>query len=80
MVTGQAEARWRFGERWGTVAFAGGGRLADSFGELSFGETLPNLGVGMRFLASEAHGVNVGVDFAKGEHDGVWYFRIGEVF
>lgn len=80
MLTAQAEARWRFSDRWGSVAFLGGGWLAESFSDLSFGEALPSYGVGVRFLASEEHKVNVGIDYARGEDNDSWYFRIGEAF
>ncbi len=80
MLTAQAEARWRFSNRWGSVAFLGGGWLAESFGDMDLSDAVPSYGVGVRFLASEEHNVNVGIDYARGDDSDSWYFRIGEAF
>jgi hypothetical protein len=80
MFATQGELRWQFLERWGAVAFAGVGSVAPSFGELDESKSLPSYGVGLRFLASRAHKVNVSVDVARGRDDTALYFRIGEAF
>lgn len=83
MATIQAEYRWRFGQRWGAVAFAGTGAVAPSAGDLRLvgSESLPAAGVGLRFLAATKQRVNVSVDYAVGK-DGSegWYFYIGEAY
>ena len=53
---------------------------ASGLSELFDGEPLPAAGVGLRYQASEAYGVNVSVDYAVGRDDGALYFRIGEAF
>jgi translocation and assembly module TamA len=47
LLEGSAEARWRFGERWGAAAFVDGGNAFEDWGDaadLSYG-----VGVGVRY-------------------------------
>ncbi len=41
---------------------------------------MASAGVGLRFLASQEHRVNVCVDWAAGDNSDVFYFYIGEAF
>ncbi len=80
MFATQAEYRWRFTDRFGFVAFAGLGSVAESLSDFSGDDFLYSGGVGLRYLASTDFGVNVGVDFAVGQGSNALYFRIGEAF
>ncbi len=77
----QVEARWRFYKRWGLVAFAGGGRVDDSFGNHGEGETIPSYGVGLRWMVLESKRINVRVDYARSNNgNSAWYLSVSEAF
>jgi outer membrane protein assembly factor BamA len=80
MYAAQAEARWRFGERFGAVLFAGTGAVARTFSELWSVRQLPSAGFGIRWLASTTYKVNVSADLAFTRNDQAAYFYIGEAF
>jgi outer membrane translocation and assembly module TamA len=81
MIAAQAEYRLRLSSRFGAVAFAGAGSVADTFGNLFSSTVLPDAGVGLRFLAIPSQGVNISVDYAWGR-DGSsgLYVYIGDAF
>ncbi len=62
MLTEQAEARWRYSSRWGSVAFLGGGWLAESFGDMDLSDAVPSYGVGLPFLGARRFHPLQGVD------------------
>ena len=80
MVATQGELRWNFHGRWGAVAFAGVGAVGPSWSDWSGVPSLPSYGVGLRWLASKVHKVNVSLDWARGRDDDAIYLRIGEAF
>jgi outer membrane protein assembly factor BamA len=80
LVAAQAEYRWQFYERFGMVAFAGIGSVAPKIDEFNTDNLLPSTGFGLRFMASEDHRVNIGIDYAFGRESQALYFRIGEAF
>jgi hypothetical protein len=80
LVATQAEYRWQFYERFGLVAFAGVGGVAPEIDGFDTGSLLPSAGLGLRFMASEEHDTNIGIDFAFGRESQALYFRIGEAF
>jgi hypothetical protein len=80
-ILAQVEGRWRFYKRWGLVAFAGGGRVDDSFGNRGEGETIPSYGVGLRWMVMESKRINVRVDYARSSNGGsAWYLSVAEAF
>jgi outer membrane protein assembly factor BamA len=80
-LSAQAEARWRFYKRWGVVAFAGAGRVDDSFGGNREGDTIPSYGVGLRFMLLKSQRINVRVDYARTDNGGdAWYLSVMEAF
>ena len=80
-ILAQVEARWRFYKRWGLVAFAGGGRVDDSFGGRGEGETIPSYGAGLRWMVMESKRINVRVDYARSDNGGsAWYLSVAEAF
>jgi hemolysin activation/secretion protein len=76
----QAEYRWAFAKRFGIVAFAGFGYVADKISEIQLGDVLPSAGVGFRYMMIPEYRINIGVDFAVGKDDTAFYFRITEAF
>jgi len=77
----QAEVRWRLYKRWGIVAFAGAGRVDDSFGNLGEDETIPSYGVGLRFMLLESQRINLRIDYARSDKGReAWYLSVTEAF
>jgi outer membrane protein assembly factor BamA len=77
----QVEARWRFYKRWGLVAFAGAGRVEDSFGNFGEGETIPSYGVGLRWMVLESQRINIRVDYGRSNNgNSAWYLSVTEAF
>lgn len=66
--------------RVGCVVFGGVGEVAASPGKLTLGGLHGSAGAGLRFKLLPASGLNLGVDFAKGEGESNLYFLLGEVF
>jgi len=80
-IYAQAEVRWRFYKRWGMVAFAGAGRVEDSFGGRGEDETIPSYGVGIRFMLLESQRINLRIDYARSDHGNeAWYLAVTEAF
>ena len=80
MVTMQVEYRKRLSSRWGAVAFGGIGQVAGSFGAFNRENIRTGAGFGVRWVASESHGVRLSVDLAWGDGDAAAYFYVGESF
>jgi len=80
MATVQAEYRWRFYKKWGMVAFAGVGKVAEAWSDYNFNDLLPSAGVGLRFKLSKTTDLNLSVDYAVGKDSDAWYFYVGESF
>lgn len=66
LIAGQTELRYRFSNRFGIVAFAGGGRVFAN-GDFSFKQFKPSVGGGMRYFYDPAKGLSVRADYAVGE-------------
>lgn len=79
-ASGQAEARWRLGKRWGMVGFAGAGKVGNSFSGLDDRDLVPSYGVGLRFMVLKAKRVNMRLDFAWSENSDAIHFSVGEAF
>lgn len=81
MLTGQVEYRKQLTSRWGMVFFGGLGQVADNWGDYTRDNIRTSAGLGVRWVASEAHGVRLSIDLAWGEGgDSAAYFYIGEAF
>ncbi len=80
MIAAQTEMRWRIGERWGVVAFAGAGAIGPSFAELPSQKILPSIGAGLRWRASKDYKVNISVDVAFTKGNNAIYLYVGEAF
>jgi hypothetical protein len=66
LIAAQAEIRYRFMNRFGIVAFAGGGRVyaGDNF---TLKDLKPNYGIGGRYFFDTAKGLSVRLDYGIGE-------------
>jgi hypothetical protein len=80
-IAGQVEARWRFSERWGAVAFGGAGLVDRPFADNGDGETIPSYGVGVRFMVLPSQRINLRLDYGRSDTgSGAWYLSVGEAF
>ena len=80
MVTGQIEYRKRLSPRWGAVVFGGLGQVGNTFGDFDRENIRTSAGLGVRWIASQEHGVRISVDLAWGDGDNAAYFYVGESF
>jgi hypothetical protein len=76
----EVEARWQISQRWGAVAFAGAGQVRNSFSGLEDSDTIPSIGVGLRFLVQQAQHISLRLDYARSDEDDAVYFFVGEAF
>lgn len=82
LLSGQAEYRWQFAERWGAVAFGGLAKLWDEdLKELITEDIYYSGGVGIRYMINTDQKLNFRVDVAVGNDDnkGI-YVGIREAF
>ena len=66
LMTAQAEIRYRFMNRFGIVAFAGGGNVFAN-GNFSLQNLKPDYGFGGRYFFDTAKGLSVRLDYGVGE-------------
>ena len=79
-MSGQAEARWRFSERWGLVGFAGGGYAKDLFSTIDNRSWIPSYGLGLRFMVLKSKRINMRLDYARSLDNDAIHFFVGEAF
>jgi hypothetical protein len=79
-VSAQAEARWRFTERWGLAAFVGSGRVDDTLSGLRENDRVPSYGAGLRFIIQKEKRINLRLDYAQSRDDDAVSFFVGEAF
>lgn len=78
VAVAEVELTWRFTPRWSTNVFTGGGRAANSFGDLHDDAQLANsVGMGFRYLIASRYGVVMGADIARGPEDTAFYIQAG---
>jgi len=78
-LTAQAEVRWNFYDRWTALAFGGGGRIADTVGEIGSANNNFAGGAGFRFMLVEKQKLSIGIDVAYAEDAEVSiYFQVGD--
>lgn len=66
LIAAQTELRYRFVNRFGLVAFAGGGKVFAN-GNFSLNDLKPNYGFGGRYFFDTAKGLSVRLDYGIGE-------------
>jgi hypothetical protein len=76
----ETEQRIHLWHRWSTVAFVGAGRTADSWDDLSGGDTPYNLGFGPRYQLAKAFDLDLGLDVAWGPDSFGWYIVFGNAW
>ena len=79
-VSGQVEARWRLGKRWGLVGFAGAGYAIHPIIKDRDNDAIPSYGVGVRFMVLAAKRINLRVDYARSTDSDAVYVSVGEAF
>lgn len=79
-ASGQLEGRWRLGQRWGLVGFAGAGYARDVYSEIDNREWIPSYGVGIRFMVLKSKRINMRLDYARSSDSDAVHFMVGEAF
>ena len=80
VVAFQTEYRMPLYWRFGLVAFAGFGQVADKLENMEFGEFKPSGGLGLRFALIPDQKVNLRIDMGVGKDDGSIDINIMETF
>lgn len=80
LVEAEIEGRWNVTPRWQLSVFAGGGRVAESSGELSEAASQVARGVGFRYMMARRYGFMMGVDIAQGPDETAWYIQAGSAW
>ena len=81
MVAAQAEARWRFANRWIATGFGGVGVVEPAMPRWAERDSLPAAGVGLHWIAAPENLITVRAEYAIGEgglHG--FYVAIGQAF
>jgi outer membrane protein assembly factor BamA len=76
----QAEYRRQLIGRFGAVAFAGTGAVANQYNDLSVGQARIAYGAGLRFALSPEDRINIRFDVGFTEEQTAFYLTIGESF
>ncbi len=79
-VTFEVRGGMDLNPRWSLLGFAGGGRAADGFSELSSAETHGAYGAGFRYLLARRLGMRIGIDVAKGPDETYAYLVMGSAW
>jgi len=76
-LVGETEWRWDFWRRWSIVGFTGSGWVANEWNELQLDLAKITYGTGFRYFIARAYGMHMGLDFAWGPEEFVWYITLG---
>jgi len=80
LVTFQSEYRFPLIWRFGGVAFAGLGRIANDFSEFGFDDIQYSIGLGARFLIDPKEKLHMRIDYGFGRKGSGFYVTFGEAF
>lgn len=80
VVVAEAEGRFNFNENWAAVAFYGKGWVDNNLPATETEQNIRAHGVGARWRALKDQGVWVGLDFARGPEDDVYYIQVGHAW
>ena len=73
----EAELTWQLSYRWSVNAFAGSGWAANEIGDLFDTPSRVTKGGGFRYLVASRYGFEMGLDFARGPKQTVFYIQAG---
>lgn len=76
-LVGETEWRWNVWRRWSLIGFAGSGWVANEWVDLHLDEAKISYGTGFRYFIAREYGMHVGLDFAWGPEDFIWYVTMG---
>jgi hypothetical protein len=76
----ELEANYEINYRWEVSAFVGAGRVANELDEIGDASNLYNRGAGFRYRVARRYGFFMGLDFARGPEDNVWYIQAGSAW
>lgn len=81
ILAGQAEARWRFANRWIGTAFVGAGEVQPIVPRSADADSLPAAGVALHWIAALENLITVRVQYAVGEGGAhAVYVAVGQSF
>ena len=80
LIAFQAEYRAKIWKFIGVTAFIGGGEVAPTLKDFTFGGIKPNYGLGLRFKLDKKEHVNLRVDYGFGVQSRGLYVEISEAF
>lgn len=76
----EAQLDYIISDRWEVLAFAGVGRVATDFEDLSDADNLYARGIGFRYQIAKRYGLYMGIDVAKGPDDNIFYIQSGSAW
>lgn len=79
-ISGQIEARWQLGGRWGLAGFGGGGYSRFAYGRIDKRTWVPSYGVGIRFMVLKVKRINMRLDYARSFDSDAIHLAVGEAF
>ena len=79
-LAAQIEARWRLNDRWGLVAFTGGGSIYGPVFPTREEIFVPSYGMGIRFSVLQKKRINLRFDYARSLDSSAAYLSVGEAF
>ena len=80
VVVAEAEGRFNFNENWAAVGFYGRGWTDTNLPATDTEQDIEAYGVGARWRALKSQDVWVGLDFARGPEDDVYYIQVGHAW
>ncbi len=79
-VLAEVQLDYKLGYRWKIGIFAGVGRVANKFDDLTDAATVVSKGVGFRYLIARRYGFVMGADIARGPEDTAFYIQAGSTW
>lgn len=80
LLAGQVEYRRGIYRKLGGVVFGGVAEVAPTLHDFTSSDLLPSVGIGIRYMVSEIHRLNLRADLAQGRDETTLYVSVGEAF
>ena len=80
VAVAETEIRWNIDSRWALIGFLGVGRAWGTRTSFSESSSAVSKGVGGRYLIARRLGLYVGLDYAWGPEDRVFYIQVGNAW